>query len=39
MTTENNFGRSSLKRGQVPLATSRLVQQWLGKNRRHYATQ
>lgn len=35
----HDFGRLSPKRGQTPLATSRLALKWLGKNRRHYATQ
>lgn len=30
-TACNPFGRRSLKQGQMPLATSRLAQQWLGK--------
>lgn len=31
MTTLYNFGRRSLKQGQVPLATSRLVQTMAGE--------
>ncbi len=37
MKTNFEFGRASSKRGQMPMATSRLVEKWLGKTRRHYA--
>ena len=33
METKFEFGRPTSKRGQMPMATSRLVQQWLGKNK------
>lgn len=33
METNFEFGRLPSKRGQMPMATSRLVQQWLGKNK------
>lgn len=31
MKPVSEFERSSLEQGQVPLATSRLAKQWLGK--------